>query len=96
MAHLNIEFKNDHSKIKMNKTVLSVRELQKSDINLIIRYWLDSDKTFLVGMGVDVNKIPGKDEWKRMLSEQLGQPIEEKNRIVLSGRLTVKRSGIPM
>jgi RimJ/RimL family protein N-acetyltransferase len=29
-------------------------------------------------MGVDLNKMPGRDEWKQMLTEQLSQSYEEK------------------
>jgi len=62
----------------MQKTVLSVRELQKEDIDLITDYWLVSDPEFLQGMGVDMNKVPGRDKWKEMLSEQLNQSYNEK------------------
>ena len=62
----------------MSENVLSVREIQENDIELIIEYWLCSDSEFLKGMGVDTNKIPARDEWIKMLSEQLSQPIEEK------------------
>lgn len=57
---------------------LSVRELQASDIDAIIRYWLESDSAFLQGMGVDLNKMPARDEWEKMLTQQLDQSYEEK------------------
>ncbi len=62
----------------MNDGNLSVRELQEADIELLINYWLGSDPAFLVGMGVDLAKIPGREEWKEMLLEQLRQTPEEK------------------
>lgn len=62
----------------MKTPVLSVREIQASDIDAIIRYWLESDGAFLEGMGVDLNKMPGREVWKQMLSEQLNQSYEEK------------------
>lgn len=62
----------------MIKQVLSVRELQESDIDAIINYWLNADGAFLEGMGVDLNKIPVREEWTNMLLEQLSQSIEEK------------------
>ncbi len=62
----------------MNKNILSVRELQREDIDPITNYWLSSDSAFLKAMGVDINKIPGRDEWKDMLLEQLSNPYEEK------------------
>ena len=62
----------------MLKNILSVREIRQQDIEPITKYWLGSDAAFLQGMGVDVEKIPGKEKWKEMLMEQLGQSIEEK------------------
>src|SRR5437762_10286855 len=62
----------------MSENILSVRELQKEDINLIIDYWLGADPTFLQAMGVDVNKMPGRDEWKGMLLKQLSQSYRDK------------------
>lgn len=62
----------------MSETELSVRELQQSDINLIADYWLKSDKSFMEAMGVDVTKIPAREQWFEMLMEQISLPIEEK------------------
>lgn len=58
--------------------MLSVRELQHSDIDLITSYWLDAGPDFMKGMGVDLQKIPSREEWIRMLMEQLNTPIAEK------------------
>ncbi len=62
--------------IKQN--ALSVRELQASDIDLIAQYWLGAEAPFLEGMGVDLTKMPAKEHWTTMLSEQLRQSMEEK------------------
>ncbi|MFI5133804.1 MAG: GNAT family N-acetyltransferase [Chitinophagales bacterium] len=62
----------------MSNEVLSVREIQEEDIAPITQYWLDSDKAFMAAMGVDTTKIPGKDEWREMLLEQLNKSYEEK------------------
>ena len=62
----------------MNENILSVREMLKADIDLIIQYWLNADNIFLKKLGVDVNKMPSKDEWVKMLSEQLGKLYKEK------------------
>lgn len=61
------------------KNNLSVREIQESDIPLIIDYWFNADKLFLLNMGVDVNKMPCKEEWQNMLLEQISQPYKNKN-----------------
>ena len=57
---------------------LSVRALSKPDIELITAYWLDADPDFLLGMGVDLNKMPGREQWEQTLLEQLSQSIPEK------------------
>ena len=62
----------------MNRNLLSVREIQNNDIESITRYWLTADPAFLTGMGVDLSKMPSKEEWKTMLSEQLSLPYPEK------------------
>ena len=61
-----------------DRHMLSVREIQETDINSITQYWLDSDSSFLVEMGVDLHKIPTRDELTQMLLGQLRTPIEEK------------------
>ncbi len=58
--------------------MLSVREIQESDNNLIINYWQNADRAFLTGMGVDLNKMPSEKEWRELLSEQLRLPLKEK------------------
>lgn len=62
----------------MSENIFSVRELQKEDIDLIINYWLNADPAFLQAMGVDLNKMPKRDEWEQMLTEQLSQSYKEK------------------
>ena len=57
---------------------LSVREIQHSDIEPLSDYWFKSDPEFLVAMGVDLSKMPTRDEWKQMLTEQISQSYEEK------------------
>lgn len=77
----------------MSKAVLSVRELQKNDIDLIIQYWLGSDSKFLQQMGVDINKIPGESEWKTMLTEQINQPIKGKKSYCIIWQIDKKPVG---
>jgi RimJ/RimL family protein N-acetyltransferase len=62
----------------MNTSVLNVREIQAGDIDLIISYWLSSDPEFLTGMGVDLTKMPDREQWRAMLTEQLDCPYESK------------------
>lgn len=58
--------------------MLSVREIQQSDIALITHYWLGAEPAFLTAMGVDISKMPLEEEWREMLSEQIRQPYDKK------------------
>ena len=58
--------------------ILSVREIQQSDIELITSYWLTAADNYLQAMGVDLNKMPAREQWINILSEQLAQPYNEK------------------
>ena len=62
----------------MKNHLLSVREIQKEDIDFLIHYWLESSPEFLIGMGVDLNKLPTKDGLTKMLSKQINTPINKK------------------
>ena len=62
----------------MNSSTLSVREIEKQDIDSLVRYWLHSDSALMVGMGVDLAKMPPEKDLRKTLSQQLSQPYEEK------------------
>ena len=62
----------------MFENILSVREIQENDIELIAKYFLSADSSFLIRLGVDINKVPNKEKWRKLLSEQLSQSYEEK------------------
>ena len=57
---------------------LSVREITSEDISALTRYWTDADPAFLTGMGVDLEKMPKKEDFAKMLAGQLELPYEEK------------------
>ncbi len=61
-----------------NESALSVREITIPDIEPIINYWTNASDDFLTAMGVDLLKMPEKEFWKQMLSEQLTFPYKEK------------------
>jgi len=63
----------------MSSGSLNVREIQQSDITLIIDYWLNSDSKYLANMGADISKVPDRLLWTQMLEEQLQQdyPIKK-------------------
>jgi RimJ/RimL family protein N-acetyltransferase len=58
--------------------MLSAREMQENDIALITNYWLSAEPLYLKGMGVDLNKMPNKEQWKSILTEQLNQTYIDK------------------
>ena len=62
--------------------VFEVREIMPSDIALIVNYWMTSSTDHLIGMGVDLKKMPKAEQLTFMLSEQINQSYEEK-KIVL-------------
>lgn len=62
----------------MTSLSLTVREIQYSDIEPLSDYWFKSDPDFLSRMGVDLSKMPTREEWKQMLIEQISQSYEEK------------------
>ncbi len=57
---------------------LSVREIQQEDIKLIADYWLESDPDYLIGMGVDLDKLPSRAAFTNMLIEQINATPENK------------------
>lgn len=57
---------------------LSVRELQTQDIECIADYWLNANPQFLLGMGVDLSKMPSREQWQAALNQQLNTPMREK------------------
>ena len=73
--------------------VPSVREMQEKDRELIAGYFLNASEDFLVKMGVDVTKVPPKNEWIQFLSEQLRQAYTEKNSYCIIWQLDDKPVG---
>ena len=57
---------------------LSIRELQATDIPLLTNYWLNADEDYMRSMGVDLNKMPSREQWEQMLTTQLAQDYSEK------------------
>lgn len=54
---------------------LSVRELDEVDIDLIANYWSQADPNYLTGLGVDLSKLPSRDDFVTMLTNQLKLPL---------------------
>lgn len=56
----------------------TVRELTQADIEPLTNYWMNASEEFLLGLGADIKKIPPREQWVQMLTEQLSQSLEEK------------------
>ena len=77
----------------MIQDVLSVRELQKEDIELIAEYWSNADTCHVQSMGCDETKIPKKEEFKTSLNTQLNLPVKEKESYAIIWLLNEKPIG---
>lgn len=62
---------------------LHVREVKESDFELIVQYWLGSSAQHLTAMGVDLEKLPTREQLLQMLSEQVCQPYGKKTSYAL-------------
>ena len=67
--------------------------MQQEDVVLIVDYWHNSSDEHLIGMGVDLDKLPGRDDMMQGISTQLGQSFEEKNAYALIWELNGKPVG---
>ena len=57
---------------------ISVREITRNDLEPLADYWTQSDPEYMISMGVDLAKIPQRQELVDMLAHQLDQSYEEK------------------
>lgn len=57
---------------------LTVRELELSDLEKIIDYFINADTDFLRAMGADKNKLPERNEWIKKLEHEFAKPCAEK------------------
>jgi RimJ/RimL family protein N-acetyltransferase len=63
----------------MEERRLLVRESTIVDFESVVDYFLNADEDFLNRMGVDVFKLPKRDEWLKLLVGEYSRPIQEKN-----------------
>lgn len=64
--------------VGMSNSHLSVREITKEDIPSLVNYWLNSPDDFLTNMGVDLTKLPSREDFTAMIETQLITPYPEK------------------
>lgn len=67
----------------MDKNILSVRELEEKDITLVADYWFTATPDYLEGMGVDIDRLPTREQFSGMLQTQLALPYPEKKAYAL-------------
>ena len=58
---------------------ISVRHLEIGDHESIVDYFLNSDKDFLISMGIDTSKLPTRQEWLDILNLNFELSIYKKN-----------------
>lgn len=56
----------------------NVRELTMDDIELVIDYFLCASPQYLLQLGVDASKLPPKNEWQKIIADDLEQPFEKR------------------
>ncbi len=67
-----------NSSLQNTTPMLVVRELQKEDLPYLIQYWLHNDPDYMIGMGVDLEKLPPEEGFRKMLLQQIALPIAER------------------
>lgn len=77
----------------MKAEIQSVREIREEDIEPLSDYWLHSSPAFMRAMGVDIKKIPVKEQWKEILMDQIRQPYKEKRSYCIIWELNGKAIG---
>jgi RimJ/RimL family protein N-acetyltransferase len=63
----------------MADAILSVRTCDEGDYERIVDYFLRADPNFLLGMGVDISRLPDRAVWLQVLAEDHLRPVEQKN-----------------
>ena len=63
----------------MAQVKLSVRQLEVSDFENIVDYFLKSNDNFLLSMGVDISKLPSREAWLNILMSDFYLPAEKKS-----------------
>ncbi len=77
----------------INLPKIEVRDLTVDDIKLIVDYWLNAKPDFLMGMGVDLNKLPTRSELTRRLNAQVHLPDSEKSSLAMILTINGKAAG---
>ncbi len=71
----------------------NVREIEPKDIPHIADYWTLSDSDHMVGMGVDLDKLPTREGLTEMLIQQIASPYKNKESYALIWEIAGKAVG---
>lgn len=71
----------------------SIRPADQNDLEHVVDYFLNADKSFLRGMGVDPDKLLNKEEWLTLLSNDQNKDIENRSFFYLIWLLKKKPVG---
>jgi len=75
------------------KADLSVRPMEVRDIPQVINYWEQARPDYLVGMGVELGKMPPPETLAKLLKEQIEAPLTSKRTYALIWEIDSKPSG---
>lgn len=75
-----------------NTNEYQVTELSNKHLDQLLDYWFGSSDEHLLGMGVDLDKMPKRSEFKTLLQEQISLPSKQKSSFALIWLL----NGIPV
>lgn len=76
-----------------NESPYSVREITTDDVPFIVDYWTKSSPDFLVGMGVDLSKLPSAESLNVMLHDQISKDYKDKQSYAMIWLIDGKPSG---
>jgi RimJ/RimL family protein N-acetyltransferase len=62
---------------------LDVREMEPSEADLAIDYFLNATPEHLEMMGVDPTRLPSRDEWRRRIADDRARPIEQRRGLMV-------------
>ena len=56
----------------------TIRPMKIADLDLMINYFLKSDRGFLRGMGIEPSKLLSSEKWHQILEQDFQQPLDKK------------------
>jgi RimJ/RimL family protein N-acetyltransferase len=57
---------------------LSVREMRREELFMVVDYFINSDAEFLIEMGAQKEKLPSRQGWLNKLHNEFDKPVEQK------------------